>query len=238
MHSKTPQSLGKITRGQTLRGEKEENVMNHRTGSMGTWFSAVLVAGMALGTVLGIGIFPSAAGDTISITGSIQHKTIGKTPTLVLLEAMGAYEVTPPKEPVVMNQMKKKFVPFMLPVVIGTTVKFLNSDAMTHNVMSPDGEGYNLGAWGRGEAKSRTFEKPGVYTQLCTLHPEMVGYVIVCSTPFFTEVQPDGTFKLESVPPGKWNLRVWNERLSPKLTKKVHPIEVKAGEVTNIEIKF
>lgn len=212
--------------------------MKRRTKSIRTWFSAVLVAGMALGTALGVGAFPGVAGDTTSITGSVQHKTIGKTPTLVFLEAVGDYDVVPPKEPVVMNQMKKKFIPFMLPVVIGTTVKFLNSDAMTHNVMSPDGEGYNLGAWGRGEAKSRTFEKLGVYTQLCILHPEMVGYVIVCSTPFFTEVRSDGTFKLDGVPPGKWNLRVWNERLSPKLTKKVHPIEVKAGEATNIEIKF
>ena len=77
-------------------------------------------------------------------------------------------------------------MPHVLPVVAGTTVKFLNSDPTPHNVFSPDNEKYNLGTWPQGQTKDYVFNKctkfPCVYTQLCRVHPEMEATSSSCRT--------------------------------------------------------
>lgn len=111
---------------------------------------------------------------------------------------------------VTMDQRNHTFVPTVLPIVRGTTVRFVNSDNEDHNVFSPDNEGYDLGNWGGGEARSRTFARAGVYTQLCHLHPSMIGYVVVLENRHFTRVR-GGSFDLR-LPPGDHVLKAWSPR--------------------------
>lgn len=119
-------------------------------------------------------------------------------------------------EPAEMDQKRMQFVPHVLPVVAGTPVKFLNSDPTPHNVFSPDNEKYNLGTWPQGQTKDYTFDKcktfPCVYTQLCRVHPEMEGYVVVLQNPYFAVTAKDGTYEIGDVPPGSYQLGVWHSR--------------------------
>ncbi|MCI0526835.1 MAG: hypothetical protein L0Y56_05185, partial [Nitrospira sp.] len=87
---------------------------------------------------------------------------------MVYIEEMPGKGFKPPATPVDMDQKGKVFIPYILPVLVGTTVNFLNSDGFDHNVFSPDGEKYDLGTWGKGEVRGFQFKKPGVYTQLCS----------------------------------------------------------------------
>lgn len=119
----------------------------------------------------------------------------------------------PPAQPVVVDQQGMKFLPRVLPVLRGTTVAFHNSDAVRHNVFTPDAEKYNLGTWPTGESKTHVFSKSGVYRQLCNVHPEMEGFVIVLDNPFFAVTDEQGKFKLEAVPPGSYLLKTWSEKL-------------------------
>ena len=112
-----------------------------------------------------------------------------------------------------MDQRKKEFIPQVLPVVVGATVRFLNSDSTRHNVFSPDHERYNLGTWRQGVAKTYTFDKcttfPCAYTQLCLLHPEMQGFVVVLQNPYYAVTNQQGRFEIVNVPPGSYQLAVW-----------------------------
>jgi plastocyanin len=121
-----------------------------------------------------------------------------------------------PGTPVEMDQRKMQFIPHVLPVVAGTTVKFLNSDPTPHNVFSPDGEKYNLGTWPQGQTKDHAFAKcakaPCVYVQLCRVHPEMEGYVVVLQNPFFATTSKDGQYKIDNVPPGTYSVAVWHAK--------------------------
>ena len=69
------------------------------------------------------------------------------------------------------------FTPTILHVDRGETVRFVNKDAMAHNVTA------NL--WGHfedlyeGDDFRVTFEDPGVYPFACTLHPGMSGAIVV-----------------------------------------------------------
>ena len=90
-------------------------------------------------------------------------------------------------------------------------MRFLNSDPTPHNVFSPDCEKYNLGTWPQGQSKDHAFAKctkfPCVYTQLCRVHPEMEGFVVVLQNPYFAVSDKDGHFEIKGVPAGRTRSR-------------------------------
>lgn len=120
----------------------------------------------------------------------------------------------PPRTPIEMDQKRFLFVPHVLPVVKGTTVRFLNSDKEDHNVYSPQG-GYNLGTWPPGQTRDQVFDKPGVYTQLCRIHPDMEAFIVVLDTPYFAVTDENGRYAIKNVPAGEYTLRTWGKRLKP-----------------------
>src|SRR5258708_3295185 len=113
-----------------------------------------------------------------------------------------------------MDQKGMKFIPHLMTVTAGDTVEFLNSDSVYHSVYSPDNEGYNLGMIATNKVGKHTFHKPGVYSQICSAHPEMLAYVIVGQNPFAAVVSKDGSYKIEGVPPGEYTVRIWNSRFT------------------------
>lgn len=146
------------------------------------------------------------------VAGRITAKGLPTSGGIVVsLEATGL-QVTPPANPVAMDQRDMRFVPHVVPVVKGTTMTFLNSDVVRHNVFSPEGR-YNLGTWKRRETRDYTFNQPGVYTQLCRLHPEMVAFIVVLETPYFATTDWNGVFAIANVQPGRYTLVVWSEKL-------------------------
>jgi plastocyanin len=70
------------------------------------------------------------------------------------------------------------FVPSTLTVKAGTTVTWANKDEEPHTVFSDTGL-FRSGAIDTGEVFSFKFDKPGTYHFLCTIHPRMVGTVVV-----------------------------------------------------------
>jgi len=123
-------------------------------------------------------------------------------------------EAPPPGPTAEMDQHGMRFIPHVLPIVAGTTVRFLNSDPEPHNVYSPEGR-YNLGTWPTGETREHLFDRPGSYTQLCRVHPDMEAFVVVLDTPYFAVTDESGDFEISGVPPGSYELRAWSERLDP-----------------------
>lgn len=112
-----------------------------------------------------------------------------------------------------MDQRSIAFQPHVLPVVAGTTVNFINSDDVQHNVFTPSAAGdfFNLGAWPKGQTKSYTFTKVGKVELLCNVHHEMHGYILVLQNPFFALTDKEGNFRIENVPAGTYTLKVWHE---------------------------
>jgi plastocyanin len=107
----------------------------------------------------------------------------------------------------------KQFVPRLLVVARGSTVRFPNHDPFNHNVFSLSPEGtFDLGLYGRGEAKGTTFGRPGVVRVYCNVHAQMRGLVLVLESALNTLAGGDGGFRLEGVPPGDYVLHAWHER--------------------------
>lgn len=155
---------------------------------------------------------------SVAQAGTIEGKLAGKSSkyyknAVVYIEKVeGKFEV-PEKKPVI-NQKKMKFVPHVLPILVGTTVDFLNSDSVNHNVFSPDktADKMNLGTWGKGGKKSFTFKKTGIVTLLCNVHPEMLGFIIVLQNPYFALTDKDGKYSIKDIPAGTYTIKVWREK--------------------------
>jgi plastocyanin len=70
------------------------------------------------------------------------------------------------------------FSPPTLTVAAGTTVKWTNNDDIPHTVRAVDGS-FRSKPMDTSDSYSFTFAKPGVYNYFCSIHPKMVGKVVV-----------------------------------------------------------
>ncbi|MGZ4874211.1 MAG: carboxypeptidase regulatory-like domain-containing protein [Candidatus Angelobacter sp.] len=150
----------------------------------------------------------------ISFAGSIKGKvSLGKS--VVYLESTAPVPATTEKTPT-MDQKGLRFEPHVMVIQVGTTVEFLNSDKVQHNVFWPSISGdkkktHNMGTWPQGQKKAFKFNDPGVVTLLCNVHPEMAGYIIVSPTPYFAETDADGAYSIANVPDGQYTVNAWHE---------------------------
>jgi len=187
--------------------------------------TAALVAGSAL--------LAAAADGTIAGTVKATGLASNADAVVWIQQAPGTFK--PPAQPLNMDQKHMQFVPHVLPVVLGTTVRFLNSDPTPHNVFSPDYEKYNLGTWPKDQSKDHAFATcakfPCAYTQLCRVHPEMEGFVVVLPNSYFAVSDKEGHFEITGVPAGQYTVAVWH----PKLKAQPKPVTVEAGKPAAVD---
>lgn len=72
----------------------------------------------------------------------------------------------------------RAFNPAQLDVPVGTTVTWTNSDSTAHTTTS-DGPGWNSGSLQPRAQFSTTFSDAGTFRYHCSIHPDMVGTVVV-----------------------------------------------------------
>lgn len=149
--------------------------------------------------------------------GTINGKVSGVSGvSVVYVEAVPGKTFPAPAQHFLMDQKGLLFHPHILLVPVGSTVDFLNSDSVQHNVFWPSvgankKAGHNLGTWPKGEKRAFKFDLPGEVALLCNVHPEMSGYIIVVPTPYFAETGADGSYKIKDVPDGSYSMSVWHE---------------------------
>jgi len=154
--------------------------------------------------------------------GTISGKVSGVAgESVVYVEAPAGKTFPAPTQQPVMDQKGLMFQPHILAVQAGTTVEFLNSDSVAHNVFwtSVSGNkklGHNLGTWPKGEKRPFKFDNPGAVPLLCNVHPEMAGYIVVSPTPYFAITDKSGEYKIDNVPDGSYNVTAWHEGAKPQ----------------------
>jgi plastocyanin len=128
----------------------------------------------------------------------------------------------------------RQFRPRLLVVPIGSAVVFPNHDPFNHNIFSTQPVAFDLGLFGRGEGPTQRFDRPGLVRLFCNIHPRMSGIVLVLPTPFWIQPGSDGSFVIEGVPPGRYQLHAWHERAGDE---RVIDVTVPAsGSPANVEV--
>jgi plastocyanin len=138
----------------------------------------------------------------------------------VYIDAIASKKFNSPVEHATVDQRNQIFTPHTVVILRGTTVDFLNSDHVAHNVYWPSVSSnkalrHSLTIVSPGQKKSFQFDNLGTAQILCNLHIEMLGYVVVVPTPYFALTGNDGTFTIKDVPPGTYTLKTWSEDGKP-----------------------
>jgi plastocyanin len=154
---------------------------------------------------------------------------------VISLVSLGAPAAPPAAATAVMDQRDREFVPYVLPVYIGTPVNFPNRDNIRHHVYSFSApKKFELPLYIGTPAAPVVFDKPGVVALGCNIHDWMLAYVYVLTTPHFVKTAADGKARLEGLAPGAYEARVWHPRLRGDTEKTGKPLTLAAGELAQV----
>ena len=134
----------------------------------------------------------------------------------------------------VVDQVEKTFVPGILPIMVGTYVRFPNHDQIQHHVYSfSPTKTFELPLYKGEDAPPVLFDKAGVVKIGCNIHDWMSGIILVLPTPHFTVTDASGKYVLENVPEGNYTVVVWHAQSNVKPADTGRQIQVRE-DVANV----
>jgi plastocyanin len=119
--------------------------------------------------------------------------------------------------PAIMDQFNKTFVPEMLPIAVGTQVRFPNRDQIRHHVYSfSRPKRFELPLYKGEDAPPVMFDKPGVVKIGCNIHDWMSAIILVLPNDRFAVTKEDGTFALSGLESGQYTITAWHAQSRDK----------------------
>ena len=143
----------------------------------------------------------------------------------------------PPSEPLVMDQNGCRYRPHVMGIVVGQEFKILNSDGLLHNVhsMSKINKQFNMAMpANRTEATERFAGEEFMFLIKCDVHPWMNAYMAVMPHPFFSVTGTDGTYSIEGLPAGTYEIEAWHEKMGTRPGS----ITLTDGETGSVDFSF
>ncbi|PAW68071.1 MAG: hypothetical protein B9S34_03650 [Opitutia bacterium Tous-C1TDCM] len=127
-----------------------------------------------------------------------------------------------PDEPAVIVQDNEEFSPVVTVVVVGGKVLIPNRDKVQHHVYSlSPAKRFDIPLY-KGEMKEPVvFDRPGVVALGCNIHDWMAAYVVVLATPHFAKSAAAGNAQIGDLPPGRYRLEVWHQRITAPVVREV-----------------
>jgi len=212
-----------------------------RAWSLGAAGAAVVPAG---GTIVGVATTKEATAPAIraTIDPAICGSTVPDESVLVtgggqlanVVVSVPGVKASQPAEAAFANE-KCRFVPRVGLMRPGGAVKMMSKDATLHTMHAAGADGrafFNVSIPVQNVTLSRPVDKAGLVTLSCSTHTWMRGFVQVTEE-LSALSGADGRYRLEGVPAGKYQLRVWHETL-----KAAAPVTVvvKDGETVTVDL--
>jgi plastocyanin len=137
---------------------------------------------------------------------------------------------------VTLDQKQCEFVPHVIAVPVGATLEIVNGDKLFHNVHAREGEKtvFNYAMPVPNHVIPKPMKEPGLLHVTCDVHPWMRAWVDVLPTSAFAVTDEAGSYTISGLPPGKYTLRLWHERLG----EKEQPVEITAGGAATVDIQL
>jgi len=130
----------------------------------------------------------------------------------------------------IMVQENIAFVPHVLIVPVGATVKFPNHDKVRHHIYSFSKPAkFEIKLFGKDESRSYTFTTAGTVALGCNIHDTMSGFIKVVDTPFAARSDATGTVHLAGIAAGNAQVVVWQPTLRGKDNEQRQAIPIPAS---------
>jgi plastocyanin len=158
-----------------------------------------------------------------------------------LRRAPKGYKAVDVKEPVVLDQKGCVFLPHVALIRVGQPVLVKSSDAVQHNIHTfpVRNDSSNLlikPNEDKGVSLKYTKPESDPLEVKCDIHGWMASYHLVLDHPFMAVTDKDGNFKIEGLPAGTHEFRIWHERGG--LLEKEYKVDVKDGGEKTLELKY
>lgn len=131
-----------------------------------------------------------------------------------------------------------RFRPRVQAAVVGGMLNVLNLDRAEHDTRLTRGDALldDVHATDAGQVvpTPKPLAAPGLVQAVCAIHPWARAWIRVFDHPYFAETKRNGTFAMDSVPPGTYRLRVWQ----PDLGERDAEVEVTAGKSSSVIVQF
>ncbi len=155
---------------------------------------------------------------TVLPAGAATFSGVASAPSVVWITA----EVPPLATQPEIRQTMKAFVPALLVITPGTTVRFPNDDGFYHSVYSGSPSNpFDLGLYDTGPGKSVVFENSGIVGIRCHVHGSMHATIVVVDGPFAVTTHPNERYRIDGIPPGPRVLHVWTDGTAVSATNVV-----------------
>jgi plastocyanin len=144
---------------------------------------------------------------------------------------------SPPSTEVEIDQKGCIYNPRVTAIRVGQSLTFINSDKLLHNVnvRPEDNRTSNYAMPRLNQRKSRKFRRSEVMVPIkCDVHPWMRAWIGVMDHPFHSVSTADGSYEIQGLPPGEYELEAWHERFGIQTAK----ITIKANEATDVGFTF
>jgi hypothetical protein len=134
------------------------------------------------------------------------------------------------------DQKNCNFIPRIMVIKPKMAGVVLNSDSVGHNFHTISKGVYNINKKIQPGSKlavtDKKIRKSGLVKAKCDIHSWMGGAWWVADNPYTVISDADGNFKLTNVPPGKYKIAIWHE----KLGESSQEVEVGAGADTKMDV--
>lgn len=118
---------------------------------------------------------------------------------------------TPEAESAIVNQIDETFVPRVSVVPVGSSVNFPNQDQILHHVYSfSPAKTFEVPLYAGTPAEPVVFDQPGTVVLGCNIHDWMQAWVVVTDSPWAGVTAADGSWQIEGLDPGSYELQLWH----------------------------
>ena len=122
----------------------------------------------------------------------------------------------PPK----LDQQKCVFIPHVLIVPADTEFEVLNSDPVMHNFHATGAKNPGINVNQRKTKNKQLpvkFPHPEIMRVVCDVHSWMQAWIVVAEHPYYALTDEGGLFRLENVPAGSYQIKIWHEELGEQI---------------------
>jgi plastocyanin len=132
-------------------------------------------------------------------------------------------------------QQGESFSPRVAGITRGSIVDFPNGDPYFHDVFSLSRAAtFDLGSYPRDSSRSQLFSRAGLVKVYCHIHAHMSASILVFDHPFFTMPRPDGSFSIDGLPLGHYDVSAWHERIG----ENTQTVRIEPGRAADIEFSL
>jgi len=161
----------------------------------------------------------------------------GRLQNVVVRISGGLPAEPPPDRPIEVDQEGCVYRPHVQAGVAGQKLVIRNSDPVLHNVhaYAASSSLFNWAQPPQSAPRETVLQATeGIVKLRCDMHPWMTSYVVVANNRFFAVTSEAGTFRIEGVPTGEYELQAWHERLGVRTTR----VSVKRDAVSEARFTF